>query len=185
MGKEKYRVEVSNRFAALEDLDPEVEINTIWEMIRENIRISAKESLGYYEPKQHKPWFDKGCSELLGQRKQAKLQWLQNQSEINGDNLNNGRCEASRHFRIKKREYLKGKINEPATNSKNKNTRDLYRRINEFKRGYEPRSNLVKDENGDLLADSSNIVNMWKSYFSQLLNVHSVSDIRQLDIHNS
>jgi hypothetical protein len=33
-GKEKYRVEVSYRFAALEDLDAEVEINTIWETIR-------------------------------------------------------------------------------------------------------------------------------------------------------
>jgi hypothetical protein len=68
-GKEKYHVEVSNRFAALEDLDAEVEINTIWEIIRENIKISAKESLGYYELKQHKPWFDEGCSELFEQRK--------------------------------------------------------------------------------------------------------------------
>jgi hypothetical protein len=71
----------SNRFAALEDLDVEVEINTIWETIRENIKISAKESLGYYELKQHEPWFDEGCSELLDQRKQAKLQWLQDPSE--------------------------------------------------------------------------------------------------------
>jgi hypothetical protein len=47
-GKEKYRVEVSNRFAALEDLDTEVEINTIWETFRENIKISATECLGYY-----------------------------------------------------------------------------------------------------------------------------------------
>jgi hypothetical protein len=54
---------------------------------------------------------------------------------------------------------LIGKINELATNNKNKNTRDLYRAINEFKRGYQPRSNLVKDENGDLFADSNNIVN--------------------------
>jgi hypothetical protein len=45
-GKEKYHVEVSNRFAALADLNAEVENNTIWETIRENIRISAKESLG-------------------------------------------------------------------------------------------------------------------------------------------
>jgi hypothetical protein len=30
----------------------------------------------------------------------------------------------------------------------------------------------VKDENGDLLADSHNILNRWKNYFSQLLNVH-------------
>jgi hypothetical protein len=64
-GKEQYNVEVSNRFAALEDLDTEVEINSAWEMIRENIKISAKESLGYYELRKHKPRFDKGCSKLL------------------------------------------------------------------------------------------------------------------------
>jgi hypothetical protein len=33
-GKEQYRVEVSSRFAALEDLDTEVEINSAWEMVR-------------------------------------------------------------------------------------------------------------------------------------------------------
>jgi hypothetical protein len=54
-GKEQFRVEVSNRFAALEDLDTDVEINSAWEMIRENIKISAKESLGYFEFKKHKP----------------------------------------------------------------------------------------------------------------------------------
>jgi hypothetical protein len=53
-GKEKYRVVVSNRFAALEDLDAKVEINTIWKTIRDIIKISAKESLGCYELKQHK-----------------------------------------------------------------------------------------------------------------------------------
>jgi hypothetical protein len=54
-GKEKYHVEVLNSFAALEDLDAEVEINTIWETIRDKIKISAKESLGHYDLKQHKP----------------------------------------------------------------------------------------------------------------------------------
>jgi hypothetical protein len=103
-GKEKYRVKVSNRFAALENLDAEVEINIIWETIRENTKISEKERLGYYEPKQHKPLSDEGCSELLDQRKQATQQWLQDPSEINGDNLKNVRCESSRHIRNKKRE---------------------------------------------------------------------------------
>jgi hypothetical protein len=58
-----------------------------------------------------------------------------------------------------KREYLKDKINELATNSNNKNIRGLYRGINEFKRGYQQRNNLEKDENGNLLVDSHNIVN--------------------------
>jgi hypothetical protein len=63
-GKEQFCVEVSNRFAALEDLDVEVEINIAWEMIRENIKISAKERVGYFELQKHKPWLDKGCTEL-------------------------------------------------------------------------------------------------------------------------
>jgi hypothetical protein len=48
---------------------------------------------------------------------------------------------------------MKDRINYLAMNNKNKNTRDLYRGINEFKRGYQPRNNLEKNKNGDLLAD--------------------------------
>jgi hypothetical protein len=73
-GKEHYRVEVSKRFASLEDLDTEVEINSASEMIPENRNISAKESLGYYELRKHKTWFDEECSKLVNQRKRAKLQ---------------------------------------------------------------------------------------------------------------
>jgi hypothetical protein len=43
-GKEKYRVEIANRFAALENVETEVDNNTAWETIRENIRISARET---------------------------------------------------------------------------------------------------------------------------------------------
>jgi hypothetical protein len=60
----------------------------------------------------------------------AKLQWLQDPTEINGDNLNAIRRVTSRHFRNKKRECMKNKIDELATNSKNNNIRDLYRGIN-------------------------------------------------------
>jgi hypothetical protein len=63
-------------FSALEDLNAEVDINGVWKIIRECIKISAKESLGYFELKKHKPWLDEGCSELLDQRKLAKLQWI-------------------------------------------------------------------------------------------------------------
>jgi hypothetical protein len=92
--------------------------------------------------------------------------------------LNNVRREASRYFKNKKREYLINKINDLATISKNKNIGDLCRGLKECKRGYQLRDNLVKDENGDLLADSHNILNRWKNYFSQLLDVHNVSDVR-------
>jgi hypothetical protein len=101
---------------------------------------------------------------------------------INGDNSNNIRPEASRHFRNKKGKYQKGKINELATQSKNNNIKDLHRRINKFKKVYQPRSNTVQDEDGDLLADSHNILNMWKNYFSRLLNVHRANDVRHIEV---
>jgi hypothetical protein len=40
-GKDQYPVEFSNRFAALENFDAEVDINRAWETIRENIKIST------------------------------------------------------------------------------------------------------------------------------------------------
>ncbi|PNF35371.1 hypothetical protein B7P43_G02578 [Cryptotermes secundus] len=82
--KEQYRVEVSSRFTALENLDTEVDVNKAWETIRENIKISAKERL------------------ML-----------------------------------------------------------------------------------NLLADSHNILNRWKNYFSKLLNVYRVSDVRQTEIYTA
>jgi len=56
----------------LENASDSKDINRAWENIKENIRISAKESLGLYELKQHKPWCDGECLGFLDQRKQAK-----------------------------------------------------------------------------------------------------------------
>jgi hypothetical protein len=57
-GTGQHHVEISNRFTALENLYDMVNINTAWETIKQIIKISAKESLGYYELKKRKRWFD-------------------------------------------------------------------------------------------------------------------------------
>jgi hypothetical protein len=62
---------------------------------------------------------------LVDRRKQAKLQWLQDPSEVNEDNLSDVSREASRYFMNKEREYLQDRINELESNSKNKNIRNL------------------------------------------------------------
>jgi len=134
--------------------------------------------------KQHKPWFDE-CLGFWDQRKRAKMQWIQDPSQSNVDNLNNVRCEVSRHFRNKKKAYLRAKIEEIETNSNIKKIRDMYRGVSDFKKGYQPRCNIVKDEKGDLVADSYNIVARWRNYFSQLFNVRGVKDVGQAEIHTA
>ena len=93
------------------------------------------------------------------------MQWLQDPNHSNVNNLCNVRHETRRHIRNKK-EYLEPKIDEPETNSKIKNIRDLHSGINDFKKGYHLRTNVVKDEKGDLVADSYSIVARWRNYFS-------------------
>jgi len=87
----------------LENLDVYEDVNRAWENIKDNIKTSAKESLGLHELKQHKPWFDKECLDFLDRRKQ----WIQDPSRSNVDNLNNVRHDASSHFRKKRRHILK------------------------------------------------------------------------------
>jgi hypothetical protein len=70
-------------------------------------------------------------------------------------------------------------------NSKNKNIREYIEELINFKRGYQPRNNLVKDEIGDLLTYSYNILNRWENCFNHLLNEHNVSDIMQIEVHTA
>jgi len=43
----------------------------------------------------------------------------------------------------------------------------------------------VKNEKGDLVTDSPNIVAGLRKHFSQLLNVHRFNDVRQTEIHTA
>jgi hypothetical protein len=121
-----------------------VDINRAWETYRENTKISGKDSLGYYEFKKQNHGSTKDAQNYyLDRRKQARLQWLQDPSDINGDNPNNIRREAYVHFTNKKREYLKDKSDVLAMNSKNKHITHLNREVNELKKGYQHKSSLV------------------------------------------
>jgi hypothetical protein len=79
--KKQYQIEISNRFAALENLCVNEDINRAWENIKENIKTSVKESLDPYKLKQHKAWLDEECLCFLDQRKQAKMQWLEDPNQ--------------------------------------------------------------------------------------------------------
>jgi hypothetical protein len=61
----------------------------------------------------------------------------------------------------------------------------LYRATSDFKRGHEPRTNIAKDQKGDLIVDIHRILARWRNHFYQLLNVHGVNDVMQTKIHTA
>jgi hypothetical protein len=75
----------------LEDLDDEMNTNSGLETTEEVIKYQLKSVL---------------CSQLLNQIEQTEFHWLHDQSEISGENVNNIRREACKHFRNKYLEYL-------------------------------------------------------------------------------
>jgi hypothetical protein len=56
-------------------------------------------------------------------------------------------------------------------------------KMKKMKKGYQPRTNIIKDENGDLVTDSHSILARWRNHFSQLFSVHGVINVRQTEIH--
>jgi len=62
---------------------------------------------------------------------------------------------------------------------------DLYSAISDFQKGYQPRTNIGTDEKADLVTDSHSILARWMKHFSQLFNVHGVSDVKQTEIHTA
>jgi len=101
---------------------------------------------------------------------------MQRLQDPNQSNVNNVR---------RKRERNTSKMDELETGSKIKRIRDLYRGFSDFNTGYQPRTNTIKDEKGDLVTDSCSILARWRKHFTQLLNVHGVNDVGQTEIRNS
>ena len=54
-----------------------------------------------------------------------------------------------------------------------------------MKKGYQPITSIVKDEKGDLVADSHSILARWRNHFPHLFNVPGVSEVRQTEIHTA
>jgi hypothetical protein len=61
----------------------------------------------------------------------------------------------------------------------------LYRGIIDLKRCYQPRTNIVKGEKVDLVADFHSVLARWMNHFSQLLNIDRVNDVIQTEIHTT
>ena len=57
--------------------------------------------------------------------------------------------------------------------------------ISDFKNGYQPIINIVKNENIDLVVDSHSILATWRNHLFQLMNIHGVNDVRHTELHTA
>jgi hypothetical protein len=114
---------------------------------------------------------------FLNQRKQAKMQWLRCPNQSNVDNLNNVKCETSRHFRNKKKD-MKPKIDDLEIKVRSKisgtciGASVTLRRVTSL-------GNILQDERSVLVTGFHSILARWRNHFFQLLNVLGANGVRQ------
>jgi hypothetical protein len=75
--RKEYEIKIEERFEAVENVNHSEYINRAWENIKENVKTQAKNSPDLHEMKQHKPLLDEERLRFLDQRKQAKMQWVE------------------------------------------------------------------------------------------------------------
>jgi hypothetical protein len=80
--KQKYQVIITEKFAAMENLDDNLDINRAWGNIRENIKILAQENLGYCETRHCKSWFDEEYTILVRRRKEVNYSDCKTQEKL-------------------------------------------------------------------------------------------------------
>jgi hypothetical protein len=75
------------------------------------------------------------------------------------------RREARIHFRNTKKEISESYNHELGNKCYTKNIRDLHRGIGDFKKGYQPRTKILKDEKGNLVTDCQSNLAKWRNHF--------------------
>ncbi|KYN34991.1 hypothetical protein ALC56_10679, partial [Trachymyrmex septentrionalis] len=124
----KYAAEVTNRLAASKEIN-ESDDNTVdkhWENVRDAIVKSAEATIGFCNRNKNKPWFDEECVKIIKVRNAARITWLTQNTDKTRDRFFNIRQEAHNMFKVKKRQYLKRKIEEIDENCQSRNVRGMY-----------------------------------------------------------
>eukprot|EP00795_Rhopilema_esculentum_P009829 gene9830-18402_t len=160
-----YTVLVSNRFDVLFELDEELGSSyEIWEKTKDAILCSAKKTLRKPNTKKINKMLSSATIELVVKRCELKSQ----DHSTNHRRINDLTRDIRRSTRQDKNNYLNEKCKEIETNRQCHNTRTMHKLIKEITTKPATRLSVIKDVNGNVLNESSQIKARSKEYCESL-----------------
>ncbi|XP_046683293.1 uncharacterized protein LOC124369359 [Homalodisca vitripennis] len=187
--RKDFQLKLSNRFQALSNLaqgNPEEDkIERGWTNIKETLQNCAKDVCEKNERKNKKPWFDEECKEKVVQRKEGKETWLNRKQAGDREEYKKRSRETVKTLRRKKRECV-NKILEKAEQDRTaNNSRDFYRSVRFFRKGYSPMPYGIKNKSGELVIQSKEGIQVWQEYFKDLLNVEALEEEETEEVYQN
>lgn len=155
-----------------DNVGEDVNINEEWQKLKTVTTKTMEEVLKPDKTnKRNKQWFDQDCEDIVTRSKEMRKIWLSNTDDVEKKTRYEECCrEAKRTIRAKKRKYIEDKIDQAEKDRTKNNAKEFYRTTRFFRKGYTPRIDLIKDKDGNLIADEAKALEEWKQYFEKLLN---------------
>ena len=170
--KEKFTLELSNRFQILGDLSTE-DIEDVCSNVHEVFLDTSKKVLGYRKGQKKKEWISETTWQLVEERRTTKQCMLTGSEAV--------RKTASEAYRVKdkavkksarkdKRDYTDSLATEAQTAAEKGDTRTVYRITKSLSGGSSRKTTAVKDKNGEMLMKDEDQLNRWAEHFKEVLN---------------
>lgn len=183
-----YIIKLDNKFQALAtgmDNEGDKDIDEEWNSIKKTITETATEVCGESKRTKGNPWFDEDCEKAIKDRSEKKKKWLN--SKTNEDRMEYYEINkfTTRLMRRKKREYVKGLLEKAENDQRTNNTKEFFKSIKHFRKGYIPNTYGVKDKEGQILTQKTQVIDRWKEYFQELLNCEQPTQNEEItEYHN-
>ena len=162
-----FQLEVSNRFATLANDQP-----TSWEIFRDTLQVSASQVLGF-KPPIKKEWISDTTRELVDWKHSARLQGDHNQYKT--------LCkETKRQVRKDHRNWAENLAIVGEQRLQSGQVKDAFANFRQLRSATQRFSSPLLDSSGTLISDSKGKSELWKSYYSNLLNRHPAPSSSEL-----
>ena len=141
-----------------------------WRILKAAVTATAEEVVGFQQVERRDPWFNDECKVTIEERNEARKKMLQRETRANCSEYSRLRAIAKSVCRREKRKWEKKKVEEIQDLARRKETRKMYSKISEEKKGFQARTSMCNDKEGNLMVEGMRVVERWAEHFEELLN---------------
>lgn len=157
---------------------PDEDIEKEWQAIKLGLVDAAKNVLGERKKPRREEWYDDEFALLLQKKNDARLKYLQIGTDANHSLYKVARDSCRKTARKKKRNLENKRVQELENMLDRNLSRAFYRRVSDLRNCYQPRTNTIRDRNGNALTEKHDIVQRWRDHFQQLLRPPNQGDFQ-------
>lgn len=171
--KEAFKLELRNRFSALETMNDENNIDGKWDNIKDCFTSAATDTLGYRKSVKEE-WITSDTWTLISERKKIRSKILDCKDNTEMESLSKSYRDKDREVKRSARRDKRKRIQDSACRAEEAartgNIQELYKITKMMSGKFTNNSSVVKDHHGNILSKDSDIMKRWAEHFRSVLN---------------